>query len=232
MAPANTPKAKAASAATKEKKEKLFHPASRKAGQLARHALRKGKMGNLASKRSEKAGSLVDVYGFFYHAMPEEGVLSLEDLHTIFREVWLTRYDEELASERAARRKGRPKSAKEMKLEEMKLREAETYRTGMEVIDLTHEANVKLFRTWDQKEVAFVNMLRFIRINSIDPTVAIVARPGHHFSLIGDGTDPGPDHERDATEILKKLAPRQRAQLEAQSKDSKTEDTAMDLDQS
>lgn len=63
--------------------------------------------------------------------MPEEGVLSLEDLHTIFREVWLTRYDEELASERAARRKGRPKSAKEMKLEEMKLREAETYRTGM-----------------------------------------------------------------------------------------------------
>lgn len=73
----------------------------------------------------------VDIYGFFYHAMPEEGVLSLEDLHTIIREVWLTRYDEELESERAARRKGRPKSAKEMKLEELKLREAETYRTGM-----------------------------------------------------------------------------------------------------
>lgn len=73
----------------------------------------------------------VDIYGFFYHAMPEEGVLSLEELHSIIREVWLTRYDEELESERAVRRKGRPKSAKEMKLEELKVREAETYRTGM-----------------------------------------------------------------------------------------------------
>lgn len=97
-----------------------------------------------------------------------------------------------------------------------------------EVLDLTHEANVKLFRTWDQKEVAFVNMLRFIRISSTDPTVAIVARPGHHFSLIGDGNDPGPDHDRDAKDILKKLAPRQRAQLEERVKESNAEDMSMD----
>lgn len=101
-----------------------------------------------------------------------------------------------------------------------------------EVVDLTHEANVTLFRTWDQKEVAFVDMLRFIRVNSTEPTFAIVARSGHHFSLIGDGTDPGPDHDRDAKDILKKLAPRQRAQLEQRSKESALEDVAMDLDQS
>jgi hypothetical protein len=40
------------------KKEKLFHPASRKAGQLARHALCKGKLGNLATKRNQKHHSL------------------------------------------------------------------------------------------------------------------------------------------------------------------------------
>ena|SRR6266545_320464 len=75
--------------------------------------------------------SLVNLYGFFHHAIPDEGVLTLEELHHIVRDIWLTRFDDELESERSARRKGRPKSTKEMKLEELKLREAETYRTGM-----------------------------------------------------------------------------------------------------
>lgn len=52
-------------------------------------------------------------------------------MHTIIRDVWLTRFDEELEAERAARRPGRPKSPKEVKLEEQKTREFEVYRTGM-----------------------------------------------------------------------------------------------------
>lgn len=72
-----------------------------------------------------------DLYGFFHHAMPEEGVLTLEELHQLVRDTWLTRFDEELECHRLARRSGRPKSTKEMRLEELKLREAETYRTGM-----------------------------------------------------------------------------------------------------
>jgi hypothetical protein len=55
MAPTTSAKSAVAS---KVKKEKLFHPASRKAGQLARHALRKGKLGNLATKRNQKHHSL------------------------------------------------------------------------------------------------------------------------------------------------------------------------------
>jgi translation machinery-associated protein 16 len=55
MAPTITTKSAVAS---KLKKEKVFHPASRKAGQLARHALRKGKLGNLATKRNQKHHSL------------------------------------------------------------------------------------------------------------------------------------------------------------------------------
>lgn len=63
--------------------------------------------------------------------MPEEGVLSLEDLHHIIGDIWLTRFDEELQNEKATRRKGRPKSTRETALDEIKLREAEIYRTGM-----------------------------------------------------------------------------------------------------
>ena len=63
----------------------------------------------------------------------EEGVLSLQDLHHIISDIWLTRFDEDLAQERSARRKGRPKSLKETNLEELKLQEAESYRTGMGV---------------------------------------------------------------------------------------------------
>ncbi|PPQ75200.1 hypothetical protein CVT24_010116, partial [Panaeolus cyanescens] len=166
------------------KKEKLFHPASRKAGQLARHAIRKGKMGNLVTKRHQKQNNLVDYYGFFFHAIPQEGVLSISEMHTIIRDVWLTRFDDELEEERAARRPGRPKSPKEVKLEEQKSREYQVYRTGMEVIDLTHQANVDLFRQWDQKEVPFIHLLRFIRIFGEEPEKFLVSRPGKHVTLV------------------------------------------------
>lgn len=52
-----------------------------------------------------------------------------------------------------------------------------------EVPDLTHEPTVQLFRKWDQKEIAYVHLLRFIRISSSDPTMAVVSKPGKHQSL-------------------------------------------------
>ena len=57
--------------------------------------------------------------------------MTLPELHELVADAWLTRNDAELEEEQAARRKGRPKSTKERKLEELKLREAEEYRTGM-----------------------------------------------------------------------------------------------------
>jgi translation machinery-associated protein 16 len=89
---------------------------------------------------------VADFYGFFFHSIPEpheddeddgsgggSGVLTLtlSELHELVANVWLTRHDAELEEERTARRKGRPKSTREQKLEEIKLREAEEYRTGM-----------------------------------------------------------------------------------------------------
>lgn len=167
----------------KQKKEKIFHPDSRKAAQGARTQIRKNKLSEAASQRKKKFVSQVDVYGFFFHALPPQGVLSLEELHSLVRDVWLTRHDHDLEEERSARRKGRPKSTKEMKLEEIQLRESEEYRAGMEVLDLTHSTNAELLRKWDQKEVAYVQMLRFIRVSSTNPAVAIVLRPGNHPSL-------------------------------------------------
>lgn len=52
-----------------------------------------------------------------------------------------------------------------------------------EVLDLTHPANVELFRRWDQTEVAYIKQLRFIRITSESPDLVAVSRPGRHPSL-------------------------------------------------
>ncbi|THH13426.1 hypothetical protein EUX98_g9726, partial [Antrodiella citrinella] len=61
---------------------------------------------------------------------------------------------------------------------------AEQYRTGLEVIDLTHPTNVELFRQWDQKELAYIQELRFIRISSDTPDSFVISRPGKHPFLI------------------------------------------------
>ncbi|KAJ3908107.1 hypothetical protein F5879DRAFT_408510 [Lentinula edodes] len=206
MAPSKTGKASTKSS----KKEKIFHPQSRKADQLSRKALRKDKCSNDLASRAHDVHIyisfdsnhpllsifvilpspflfyLADFYGFFYHSMPAEGTLTLEELHSLIADVWLKRYDEELETERAARRKGRPKSVKESKLEELILRESEQYRTGFEVIDLTHPENVTLFRTWDQKEVPFIDLLQFIRICSASPNTFVISRPGKHYSITKD----------------------------------------------
>jgi translation machinery-associated protein 16 len=54
---------------------------------------------------------------------------------------------------------------------------------NLEVPDLTHRENVALYRTWDQREVAFVQTLRFIRISITKPELVIVSRPGKQPSL-------------------------------------------------
>jgi len=53
-----------------------------------------------------------------------------------------------------------------------------------EVIDLTHPENVALLRKWDQTQVAYIEMLRFIRIFSSEPERVVVTRPGKHKSLL------------------------------------------------
>ena len=52
-----------------------------------------------------------------------------------------------------------------------------------EVPDLTHPPNVVLLRRWDQEAFEYIDLLRFIRINSEDPSVIIVSRPGKHETL-------------------------------------------------
>ena len=53
-----------------------------------------------------------------------------------------------------------------------------------EVPDLTHPPTVEIFRRWDQKEVAFTELLRFIRIFSSQPDMVVVSKPGKHLSII------------------------------------------------
>ena len=49
-----------------------------------------------------------------------------------------------------------------------------------DVIDLTHPTTVELFRMRDQKEAAYVQQLRFVRISSASPETVVLARPGQH----------------------------------------------------
>ncbi|KAL5513058.1 TMA16 [Sanghuangporus vaninii] len=173
-------------AAGKPKKEKIFHPQSRKAAQVERAQLRKSKIVEAQAKKVKRASSAIDKYLFFFHAIPpesEKNALTREELHELVRDVWLCRHDVALEEERKARRKGRSKSTKELNLEFMKEREAEEYRTGLELPDITHPTNVALFRKWDQSALEYIDLLRFIRINSQDPTAVVVSRPGKHESL-------------------------------------------------
>jgi translation machinery-associated protein 16 len=73
-----------------------------------------------------------DRHVFFYHALPPDVIsLTLSDIHSIIKEAWLPRHDEALQSLTLSRRPGRPPSTKELQLSEVKLREAEEYRTGL-----------------------------------------------------------------------------------------------------
>ncbi|KAJ7760489.1 hypothetical protein B0H16DRAFT_574490 [Mycena metata] len=198
------PKAKAAVKGGKPaKKEKVFHPDSRKAGQLARNALRKGKLGNLRTKRTKKASSMLELYAFFHAAVPPDGeALTLPELHTI-AEAWVARNDAALAEEQGARRKGRPKSAREMRIEELKLREQETYRTGMELPDLTDAPTLKRFREWDVASIGYAHLLRFVRISSALPDVIVFSRaPTAGAEPAGEGEG---EEEDDAPQLLDEM---------------------------
>ncbi|KAK7012256.1 hypothetical protein R3P38DRAFT_1587531 [Favolaschia claudopus] len=189
---------------SKKPAEKVFHPDSRKAGQLARKALRKGKLGNLRTKRTQKASSMLELYAFLHDALPppkesdngEEGeALSLPELHAI-AQGWIARNDAILAEEQAARRKGRPKSAKETRIEELKLREQEIYRTGMEIPDLTDPPTLARFRQWDVKSLGYAHLLRFVRISSALPDVLVLSRaPSAADGGGGEGEEDDDDEE-------------------------------------
>ncbi|KAG8835330.1 hypothetical protein FRC18_000667 [Serendipita sp. 400] len=175
------PKAKAVKKAekAKQKAEKIFHPDSRKAGQLQRETLRKHKLAQQVAKRGQKQKIQANRYAFFLHEIPSEvPALTLLELHDLVKNIWLTKYDLALQEERASRRKGRAKSSKEDQLEELKKQEAEEYRTGLELPDLLDPHNVGLFRQWDGVDVNYLRVVRFIRICGEFPDVVHVARLG------------------------------------------------------
>lgn len=167
----------------KQKAEKIFHPESRKAGQMQREALRKAKLSEKLVKRGKKQMNLADRYAFFLHALPpDKAALTLAEIHDLVQSLWLTRHEQALEEEQTARRKGRPKSTKEQQLEEMKLQDAEEYRTGLDLPDLTDVANVALFRKWDGIDATYLRILHFIRICGDFPEITHVARIGRDKS--------------------------------------------------
>ena len=47
---------------------------------------------------------------------------------------------------------------------------------------------MEIFRRWDLKELGFIQLLRFIRISSSEPEVAVLSKPGKHLSILESTT--------------------------------------------
>ncbi|KAJ7077823.1 hypothetical protein B0H15DRAFT_954828 [Mycena belliarum] len=204
------PKPKAPQKGGKPPKEKVFHPSSRKAGQLARNALRKGKLGNLRTTRKKKAASRLDFYAFVHAELPpppdapDGEVLSLPQLHAI-TQAWIARDDAALAAEQAARRPGRPKSPRESRIEERRIRESEVYRTGMEIPDLTDAPTLARFRKWDVRSIGYAHLLRFVRISSALPDVVVFSRAPAAGAVHEEECDDEDDDSDDAPELMEQM---------------------------
>ncbi|CAE6482006.1 unnamed protein product [Rhizoctonia solani] len=165
----------------KPTKEKVFHPQSRKAGQLERAQLRKSKLADASSKRGKNLVAKADRYAFFFHALPPDvPSLSLPEIHDIIQSIWLVRHDEPLQAEQSSRRPGRPPSARELALLEMKRQDEEVYRTGLTIPDLTDPETVTLFRAWEDKshDPAYLHLLRSIRVSRDNPEMIVVEHIG------------------------------------------------------
>ncbi|KAG8861459.1 hypothetical protein FRB96_002908 [Tulasnella sp. 330] len=161
------------------KKEKIFHPMSRKAGQLERAQLRTTKLSASKLKRSKARLESSDRHVFFCNAVPPDVPnISLPEVHEIIRDIWLRRHDAILAEEEANRRKGQPRSMKAEKIHGLKEAEKEEYRTGIEILDLTDPLTVSLLREWDDGDPAYLHLCRFIRVSSTDPEKALVVSRG------------------------------------------------------
>jgi translation machinery-associated protein 16 len=52
-----------------------------------------------------------------------------------------------------------------------------------EVVDLTSPVNVALVRRWKQDDRAYLDILRYVRITSQNPSQLVVGRLGTHQSL-------------------------------------------------
>ncbi|KAG8993845.1 hypothetical protein FRB90_000582 [Tulasnella sp. 427] len=160
-------------------KEKLFHPQSRKAAQLERAHLRQHKLTNAKSKRGKVQNDRNDRFVFFHHALPPDvPALTLSEVHEIIKDVWLKRHDVAIAEEAATRRKGEPRSSKEDKLQAAKEAEAEEYRSGLEIPDLTDPMTVELFRRWEDGDPNYLPLLRMIKVSGSDLEKSVIVRKG------------------------------------------------------
>ncbi|KAG8991024.1 hypothetical protein FRB90_001489 [Tulasnella sp. 427] len=120
-----------------------------------------------------------DRFVFFHHALPPDvPALTLSEVHEIIRDVWLKRHDVAIAEEAATRRKGEPRSSKEDKLQAAKEAEAEEYRSGLEIPDLTDPMTVELFRRWEDGDPNYLPLLRMIKVSGSEPEKSVVVRKG------------------------------------------------------
>jgi hypothetical protein len=107
--------------------------------------------------------------------------LTLDQFKSLIADSYLTRNNDELAAELAARRPGRPKQARLVALEAQIAQETAEYASGLAVPDLTDERTCRLIWHWREHGTrvtkTHVELLRIVRVTP-DSTEVVLAKEG------------------------------------------------------
>ncbi|RKP11222.1 translation machinery-associated protein 16 [Piptocephalis cylindrospora] len=147
------------------KNREKAHPFSRKANQMNRVFLRSEKLQKAKSARLGHMEETVQRFLAFRDALsPETITMTREEMRQVL-ETYVSRYDEEMFQLEADRRPGRPKTGRETELELLRLRETESYASGLDVPNLTSPSMVKILRGWDGDHNS-ITRFRTIRLSA------------------------------------------------------------------
>ncbi|KAI9014429.1 hypothetical protein CLU79DRAFT_767559 [Phycomyces nitens] len=148
------------------------HPSSRKARQLTRVFLRKERLDQRSTERSN-SNPKAERWLWFRYALDESlPIATMKEMHDLV-EMYLERNNDELEKLVKDRQIGgrRPKTKRELLLLALIESERAEYKSGFEVPDMTNGKTLKLLRDWDGDNNSMARM-QSIRISApINPIV-------------------------------------------------------------
>lgn len=142
------------------------HVKGRKYKQLKRATLRDKKLNTKKLEHQLKKQKELSVLYFIQELINNDGdknSYNIDEMKIII-EGYLSRYDEELGDLRAHKRSGRPPTARQTQLEDIKQKEEEIYNNGFKIPLLSDPATVSQLKEWNGT-TGGITALKFIQIS-------------------------------------------------------------------
>lgn len=143
-----------------------MHVKGRKFKQLNRATLREQKLMQKKVKHQEQKDHELFVIKHFQDqvlAHSDKEVFLLDDMKA-FLEVYLARFDEEIADLQKEKRAGRPVSSRQKILQEKKKHEQHVYETGFKVVNIADKKTVERLKLWNGSNGG-VTVMDFVHIH-------------------------------------------------------------------